>query len=374
MVMSSPVVIELGPAERDTLHGWVCRPTAQNRQRIRAQIVLLAADEVSNQQIAARLGVCEDTVRKWRGRFAAGRCKGLSDKPRSGRPPKCTALQTAQVKAIACSPPANRDLPLARWSIAEIVRQAITDGVVAAISRATVMRYLAADAIKPWQYRYWISPIDPDFATKAGWVLDLYQRTWQGHRLSDDDYVISADEKPGIQALRRRDIRPARPGHPRHVEFDYRRGGTLAYLAAVDVHHAHVISHIDSTTGISPFTTLVDKVMTVEPYASARRVFWIVDNGSSHRGWTAADRLTQAHPNATMIHLPVHASWLNQIEIYFSILTRKALTGESFDSLQALNDRILAFEHHYNQTGHPFNWRYTRADLNAYLARHHQAA
>jgi transposase len=367
--MPSPVVIELDPAERDTLLGWVSRPTAQNRQRLRAQIVLLAADDWSNQQIARHLGRCEDTVRKWRGRFALQRVKGLADKPRSGRPRKYTALQTAQVKAIACSPPADRDLPLARWSVSEITRQAVAEGVVTAISRATVARYLTADAIKPWQYRYWISPTDPEFAIKAGRVLDLYARTWQGHRLHDDEYVISADEKPGIQALRRRGAGPTRPGHPRHVEFDYRRGGTLAYLAALDVHNARVIGHIDQTTGISPFTALVDKVMTVEPYASAKRVYWLVDNGSSHRGWTAAERLNQAYPNATMIHLPVHASWLNQIEIYFSILSRKALTGESFDNLEALTERILAFEHRYNQTAQPFNWRYTRADLNAYLTR-----
>jgi len=283
MVMSSsPVVIELDPAERDTLLGWVSRPTAQNRQRIRAQIVLLAADGWPNQQIAGRLGCCEDTVRKWRGRFAVQRLKGLADQPRSGRPRKCTALQTAQVKAIACSPPADRGLPLARWSVSQITRQAIAEGVVTAISRATVARYLTADAIKPWQYQSWISPTDPDFAAKAGPVLDLYARTWQGHRLPDHEYVISADEKPGIQALHRRAGRPTRPGHPRHVEFDYRRGGTLAYLAALDVHNARIIGHIDQTTGISPFTALVDKVMTMEPYASAKQVYWIVDNGSSH--------------------------------------------------------------------------------------------
>lgn len=374
MVMSSPVVIELDPGERALLTGWVSRPTAQNRQRIRAQIVLLAADNVSNQQIAARLDVCVDTVRKWRGRFAHAGLKGLADEPRSGRPPKCTALQAAQIKAIACSPPADCGLALARWSITEIATQVISNGIIEQISRATVMRYLAADAIKPWQYRYWISPTDPDFATKAARVLDLYHRTWQGHPLGEDEYVISADEKPGIQALRRHTIRPARPGHPRQVEFDYRRGGTLAYLAGLDVHTGDVTSHIDSTTGIAPFTALVNKVMTAEPYASARRVFWIVDNGSSHRGWSAANRLADAYPNAVMVHLPVHASWLNQIEIYFSILTRKALAGESFDNLDALADRIQQFEHRYNQTARPFRWRYTRADLNAHLTQRDHAA
>ena len=149
-------------------------------------------------------------------------------------------------------------------------------------------------------------------------MLDLYARAWDGHVLGEEEFVLSADEKSQLQALRRRHrSTPSAPGRPMRVEHEYRRGGTLAYLAALDVHNARVIGHIDQTTGISPFTALVDKVMTVEPYASAKRVYWIVDNGSSHRGWTAAERLNQAYPNATMIHLPVHASWLNQIEIYF---------------------------------------------------------
>ena len=104
------------------------------------------------------------------------------------------------------------------------------------------------------------------------------------------------------------------PGRqPMRVESEYRRHGTLAYLAAYDVHRAHVIGHCAKTTGIAPFTELVEKVMTSKPYATARPVFWIVDNGSSHRGWTAAARLSDAFPNARMIHLPVHASWLNQV-------------------------------------------------------------
>ena len=119
------------------------------------------------------------------------------------------------------------------------------------------------------------------------------------------------------------------------VESEYRRHGTLAYLAAYDVHHAQVIGHCAPTTGIAPFTALVTKVMTREPYASARRVFWIVDNGSSHRGWTAAARLSEAFPNAVMVHTPVHASWLNQIEIYFSVVQRKLLTPDNFANLDA---------------------------------------
>ena len=367
---SSPVVIVLSLAERAELDRW-CRPSAQCRQRLRAQIVLAAADGLSNQQVADRVRICRETVRKWRSRYASRRLAGLVDLPRSGRPTKFTPVQVAEVKAIACSrPDDDKDIPLARWSVAEIAAQAIAEHVVETISRHTVGRWLTADAIKPWQTRSWITVRDPCFAQRAGVVLDLYDRRWQGKPLSDDDVVISADEKPGIQALRRvTPARPLLPGRARRVEFDYRRGGTLAYLAALNIASGQILGITDPTTGIEPFTRLVDHVMTAEPYASARRVFWVVDNGSSHRGVAAQIRLQQRYPNTIMVHTPVHASWLNQIEIYFSILARKALHGASFTTLDDLAGRILAFQNRYNTTSRPFNWTWTRPQLNDYLKR-----
>jgi DDE superfamily endonuclease len=138
----------------------------------------------------------------------------------------------------------------------------------------------------------------------------------------------------------------------------------LAYLAAYNVHRANVIGHCAPTTGIEPFTALVTKVMTSEPYASAHRVFWIVDNGSTHRGWTAAARLSDAFPNAVMVHTPIHACWLNQVEIYFSVIQRKLLTPDNFSSLQELAQRLTAFEIRYNQAARPFDWRFNRDDLD----------
>lgn len=136
------------------------------------------------------------------------------------------------------------------------------------MSASTVRRWLAADAIKPWQHRSWIFPRDPDFAVKAGRVLDLYARTFDGVPLGDDEYVLSADEKPGVQARER--IHPSSPPRPSRrplrIESEYRRHGTLAYLAAYDVHQAQVIGHCAPTTGIAPFIALVAKVMTREPY------------------------------------------------------------------------------------------------------------
>jgi Homeodomain-like domain len=211
--------------------------------------------------------------------------KGLADRPRSGRPPVFAATVVAGVKALACALPAEQGLPLSRWSCQELADKAIARGITDTVSGSTVRRWLAADAIKPWRHRSWIFPRDPDFAAKAERLLDLYDRVWEGRRLRPDEYVISADEKSQLQALRRRhDDLPPGPERARRVEFEYSRGGTLAYLAALDVHHATMIGRCAPSTGIIPFGELVEQVMTQEPYASARRVFWVVDNGSSHAG------------------------------------------------------------------------------------------
>jgi transposase len=367
---TSPAVITLTGPERAELGSFLL-PSAENRQRERARIVLAAARGEANQKIADDLQVSRETVRKWRGRYAAKRLAGLKDLPRCGRPAKFTPLQRAEVKAIACSSPSgDKDLPLARWSVQEIADQAVRQGAVESVARMTVARWLAQDLVKPWRTRSWISPRDPHFARLGGTVLDLYQRVWDGRELHDTEYVVSADEKPGVQALRRgRAARRAGPGWERRVEFDYARGGTLAYLAAMDVHAGNVMGVCGPTTGIVPFRRLVDLVMSQEPYASAEKVYWVCDNGSSHRGEAAQTRLEDAYPNAVLVHTPVHASWLNQIEVYFSILSRKALNGESFGSLGALEARIIGFQDWYNQTAQPFDWKWTRAELDAYLKR-----
>ncbi len=363
-------VVVLTDQERRVLTGRANAARCPHRDVLRARIVLAAADGVPNAQIARDVGVCEDTARRWRHRFCARRLDGLKDRPRSGRPPVFTPVEVAEVKALACTRPADHGLPLTRWSTAELTAHAVATGLVRPVSTSTIGRWLAADAMKPWQHRSWIFPRDPDFAAKAGRVLDLYQRRWNGVDLSQDEYVISADEKSQLQALRRRHPEtPAAPGQPRRVEFEYRRGGTLAYFAAYDVHHPRVHGMTAPKTGIEPFTQLVEQVMTQEPYASAKRVFWIVDNGSSHAGQASIDRMREAWPNTVLVHLPVHASWLNQVEIYFSILQRKAITTGDFADLDDLAQRIHAFENRYNQTAEPFGWKYTRHDLNRHLAR-----
>jgi hypothetical protein len=262
----------------------------------------------------------------------------------------------ATVKALACERPARRDEPLSRYSTAEIARLVGAQPDAPGMSHSTVWRILDRDALKPWQHRAWITVRDPDFATKAGRVLDLYAGMWAGAPLDPADCVVSADEKTSIQArVRCASTTPPRPGAPMRVEHEYDRGGALAYLAAWDVRRGGAIGRCDSTTGIAPFGELVDLVMQQEPYRSAPRVFWIVDNGSSHRGAASVDRLQRRYPRLVLVHLPTHASWLNQIEIYFSIVQRKVLSPNDFPDLRAVEQRLLAFETLYNDTAVPFN-------------------
>ena len=201
-------------------------------------------------------------------------------------------------------------------------------------------------------------------------MLDLYEGRWEKKPLGPKDFVLSADEKTSIQARLRchPSLAPA-PHRVMRVEHEYERGGALAYIAAWDVHRAKIFGRCEPTTGIAPFGRLVDEVMSRPPYCSARRVFWVVDNGSSHRGSVAATRLQERWPAIVLVHTPVHASWLNQVEIYFSIIQRKVLTPNDFASLAAVEQRLLDFQGHYEQIAKPFRWTFTRRELAKLLAR-----
>ena len=275
------------------------------------------------------------------------------------------------VKALACELPSQRGVPLSRWSMRELQREVIAQGLVAEISGTTIWRWLSQDALRPWRYRSWLFPRDPAFLAKAAPILDLYARRWEGEPLTLQDYVLSADEKTSIQARRR--CHPAAvpaPGRVHRVEHEYERAGALAYLAAWDVQHARVFGRCEAQTGIAAFDRLVADVMSQEPYRSATRVFWVLDNGSAHRGARAVARLQAAWPTLIPVFTPVHASWLNQIEIYFSIVQRKVLTPNQFDNLEAVADHLLRFQARYGQMARPFEWKFTRQDLVNVLARY----
>jgi hypothetical protein len=293
-----------------------------------------------------------------------------SSSPGAAARPSFPPGAVVAVKTLACELPARSGVPLSRWSRAELRREVLTQGLVAEISGTTLWRWLHADAIRPWQFRSWIFPRGPAFAPKAGRILDLYAGEWEGRPLRATEYLLSADEKTSIQArVRCHATLPAQPGGPMRVEHEYARGGALAYLAAWDVHRARLFGRCEPTTGKAPFDRLVAQVMTQEPYHSATRVFWVLDNGSAHRGVAASDRLQRTWPTLVPVYTPIHASWLNQIEIYFSIVQRKVLTPNDFTSLVEVEDRLLRFQAHYEELATPFQWRFRRAGLAALLAR-----
>lgn len=247
--------------------------------------------------------------------------------------------EVAQVKAIACSLPREQGVPLSRFSRAELHRLVVERGISDA-SASTIARWLADDALKPWQHRSWIFPTDPAFLEKAGPVLDLYQGRWEGKLLHPGEFVICADEKPSIQARARvHDTLAPSPGsRGLRVEHTYKRRGALTYLAALDIERRgkrrpRAFGRSEARGGIESFDRLVFQVMTKD--------------------------------------LPVHASWLNQIEIYFSIVQRKVLQPNDFTDLAALEERLLGFGRHYEQVAQPFEWKFTRADLDRLLERLH---
>ncbi len=177
-------------------------------------------------------------------------------------------------------------------------------------------------AIKPWQYEHWIFPRDPRFAEKAGPILDLYAGKWEGKQLGPKDYVLCMDEKTSIQARQRchEETPPKSKGkqkRKRRIEPEYKRKGALQYLAAWDVHRGIVLGRCEAKTGIKPFGRLVDQVLEQEPYHDAERLFFVVDNSSSHRGQTSVERMRRRDKKIILVHTPVHASWLNQVEIYW---------------------------------------------------------
>ena len=251
------------------------------------------------------------------------------------------------VKALACELPHRVGKPLSRFSLSELRREVVGAGLVASISGTTVWRWLSQDALHPWRHRTWIFPRDPAFAEKAGRILDLYQGLWEGEPLADTDCVLSTDEKTSIQArLRCHHSLPPAPGRPMLVEHEYARGGAWAYLAAWDVRRAKVFGRFDVATGIVPFERLVADVMAREPYRSATRVFWVMDNGSSHRGQASIARLQKTWPTIVTVHTP-----------------------NDFTSLAEVEDRLLRFQSHYEQAATPFHWAFTRQDLANLMAR-----
>jgi DDE superfamily endonuclease len=309
------------------------------------------------------------------GRSSAGEAVGPQATFRSMTEPAEVArplfppLDRALIQALACEVVAETGQPLSRQSIADLTDRA-DQTLGKPVSRSTVWRVLHEAAIKPWQYDHWIFPRDPAFAKKAAPILDLYAGRWKGRALGPKDFVLSSDEKTSIQARRRRHAEtPPKRKRRRRIEPEYKRMGALQYMAAWDVGRGMVFGRCEAKTGIEPFGRLVDQILDQKPYSEAERLFLIVDNGSSHRGQASVRRLRARDRRLILVHTPVHASWLNQVEIYFSILQRKVLTPNQFVDLDALRLRLGLYEELTNRRPKPFAWKFTRQDLAKWLKR-----
>lgn len=364
----NPVAITLTAQDRADLEAVTRKATSPQREVFRARIVLLAAAGLNNSEIARKLQCTRKTVRKWRGRFAKKCRAGLIDEPRPGCPPTYDDTDRAVITALAYELPSTRQLPLSRLSSSDIHAEASRE-LDPCPSQSTIAAWLAQAAIRPWTYTSWVTPRDPHFEQKAAPVLDLYNGLWSGEDLTERDVVICADEKTGIQARSRRRTPPG-PHTRTHVEHQYERHGTCSYQAALLVGTGEIVGQCVDRNTRANFETLVETVMAHPICRAADRVFWITDNGGAHHPNTFTWWLKQQYRNVEGLHLPTGASWLNQIELYFSVLSRKALAGESFASVSSLRDRIDGFENRWNRAPTPIKWSYTSEQLTLLLEDH----
>jgi putative transposase len=356
---TTPLVLTV--EQRQRLEALLRRPTAAQRLVERALIVLAASDGRPLRAIARDLAMRPATVRKWCRRFELRGIDGLQDRARSGRPRCISASDRCLVIATACQDPAEHGLAgHSNWSASLLAQVLSLSGQVAKISSRSVQRILQVATIKPHRCAYWKQPIDPHFEAKMRPVIDLYLNP------PADGPVVCADEKTSIQALRRRfpDRLPSRPGQLRLRSVEYVRQGTRCLTAGLFVHTGKVLGLVTPTR---PQEVFVDFLNLLHAHVPEEQVIHLVlDNLNTHRG-THIDAWLVAHPGRLVIYyLPFHASWLNQIELWFNTLQRRCLRLGDFLSADDLAAKVLAFIDTYNRHhAHPYRWTYTGEPLAA---------
>jgi transposase-like protein/transposase len=366
--------IELTTEEGQELRKLANSRKASHGKVIRAQILLAAYDhpEWSNQQIAREMGCTDRTVRKWRQRWAKKR--SIEDLPRPGAPRRFSPEVRAQATALACSRPREKGVPLARWSNAEIARRLVDLGLVARIAVSTVGRWLAAEELRPWRYHTWQHILDPQaFLERARPVLRLYERACE--LLKQGFWLVCVDEKTSIQAREGTQTpAPAVPGHPVHISSRYKRQGALNLFSGLSVADGQVYGQCRLRKRFVDFQAFLLQVMIPEALRrGVHTLALILDNGTTHapkqlERWLQEQ--IESHGWALSIQvywLPKNASWLDQIEIWFSVLQRKLLQPNHFESLEVLKQAILDFIDYYNQTAKAIQWSYTVEKLEQKL-------
>lgn len=350
--MTRPVGVEVSDADREVLERRVAASTTQRRDWQRAKIVLMAADAVSSPKIAEVVGLGRNQVDVWKRRYRDEGLDGLGDRERSGRPPIYgPAERLTLVKTITTRPPESGQLSRrrlkARMSIPEVT-EVLNDEHEIPISESQVWRICSSMRIKPWQVRSWVTSHDPDFDNKAVDVCGLYLDPGENWA------VFSIDEKTGIQARSRvNPTVPARPGQAARQEFEYRRHGTRALFAAFECGTGEVIVRPTDSTRAANFIGFLNELDSQVP--AHLELHCIVDNVASH-GTPDVEAWLDDHHRVFLHRTPTHASWLNQIEMWFSILTRQLLHTAEFADTADLAAAIIDYVDDYNTRAKPFNW------------------
>ncbi len=348
--------LEIGEDERAELERIVGAASSEVRMVERARIVLCATEGLTGAGIAERVGCGERTAKKWRGRYARSGIEGLRDAPRSGRSlthgPEARALLIAK----ACTRPSEtpEGARRGRWTYAQLGEE-----VGMSASQAHVV--LSRAEIKPHLTDYWIMSdfSKPEFEERCAQVCGLYVDP------PENVLVISIDEKTGIQAKApTKPDTPTAPGRPARREGEYERNGTQCLFGALKVHHGDVLAMPSKTRNRFDLIRFLDHLDAEIPEVEGQRVVAITDNLST-RGTKEVTEWLEAHPRWSFQFTPTHASWLNQIEIFFSIMWRRLLRHGAFTSEDDLAEQMLAFIETYNQTAKPFKWTYAGKVLEA---------
>lgn len=337
--------VELTAEERRALEATVRSSTSAQRDVLRARIVLLAAAGKRNDQIETELSISKPVVIKWRSRFVMKRLAGLVDEAGRGRKRTYDAEVRHRIAATACTTPPQQ--VGTQWSVRTLAKHL-------KVSASIVHDVLSAEDIKPHRVEYWKTSHDPEFEPKMLEIVGLYLNP-PAHAI-----VLSVDEKTSIQALdRTQPLLPLRPHQVERRSFEYKRNGTTSLLAALEVHSGRVTGECVVKNDSDTFIRFLRRLLRDHPQGE---LHVILDNGSSHRSRKTLDWLSR-QKRLHLHYTPTHASWLNQIEIWFGILSRRIIRRGVFKSKQELIDRIVSFIAHYNTEAHPFAWTYSGKPL-----------
>lgn len=331
--------IQLSKEERSKLLGIVRKERSEQRMVLRAKIILLADEGFLNKEIMEKLGISKPVVIKWRRRFMEKRMEGLKDSPRPGKPRVYSPDIRIKIVAEACKPPEGQT----HWSTRTLAKH------IGGVSYTTVHRILKAEKIKPHLYKMWKNSNDPDFEAKMMNIVGLYLNP------PENAVVLSVDEKTAIQALGRpKPNKPVKPGQVEKINHEYIRHGTKSLIAALSVHEGKVIGQCFDRHRHEEFLIFLKDISKAYPN---HELHLIMDNLSMHKH-TKIKRWLKRNKRIHVHFTPTYASWLNQIELWFSILARKVINRGVFKSKKELVAKIMDFIKRYNKEAKPFRWTY----------------